>query len=102
MSKFKIACIPAYNEQEMISDIVSRCKKFVDEVVVCDDGSTDDTAKNAGEAGATVLGYKKNAGKGKAMKTLFDYVKKSNADVIITIDGDGQFLPEEIPKLSDP
>ncbi|RNJ77376.1 MAG: glycosyltransferase [Nitrosopumilus sp. H13] len=101
MSKFKIACIPAYNEQAMISDIIIRCKRFVDEVVVCDDGSTDDTAKKAGEAGATVLSHKKNVGKGGAMKTLFDYVKESDADVIVTIDGDGQFLPEEIPRLAD-
>ncbi len=99
MSRFKIACIPAYNEQKLIGDVVKRCKLFVDQVIVCDDGSTDQTAKNAEDAGAHVLIHKKNSGKGKAMKTLFDYAKKSKAEIMVTIDGDGQFLPEEIPKL---
>lgn len=102
MTTYKIACIPAYNEQKLIGDIVKRCKLFVDEVIVCDDGSTDETIKNAQDAGARVLIHKKNLGKGNAMKTLFDYAKKSKADIMITIDGDGQFLPEEIPKLIDP
>lgn len=102
MTIHKIACIPAYNEQKLIGDIVKRCKLFVDEVIVCDDGSTDETAKNAQDAGAHVLIHKKNSGKGNAMKTLFDYAKKSKADIMITIDGDGQFLPEEIPKIIDP
>lgn len=92
-------CIPAYNESKLIGEIIRRSKKIVDQVVVCDDGSTDETAKIASEAGAKVIRHEKNFGKGKAIKTLFDYVKKSNSDIVVTIDGDGQFLPEEIPKL---
>lgn len=95
----KIACIPAYNEESKIFDLVNRTKKFVDEVVVCDDGSTDNTLINAKSAGAVVIKHEKNLGKGAALNSLFNYIKKSNADLIITIDGDGQFLPEEIPKL---
>jgi len=98
----KIACIPAYNEEKSISDIIKRSLSYVDEVVVYDDGSSDKTSINAENAGAHVIRHKKNLGKGVAFQSLFDYVKKRKADVIVTIDGDGQFLPEEIPKLLMP
>mgnify|MGYP002813290882 CR=1 FL=1 len=96
-----VACIPAYNEERIIADIVQRTKKFVDKVIICDDGSSDKTAKNAKEAGADVISHSQNKGKGGAMKSLFEYAKQIDADVVITMDGDGQFLPEEIPKLLD-
>lgn len=95
-------CIPAYNEESVIGTVVQNCLKYSDKVVVCDDGSTDQTASNAEKAGATVLRHSTNKGKGAAMHTLFDFAKNSEADVIITIDGDGQFLPEEINKLVTP
>ncbi len=98
----KIAGIPAYNEEKVIEDVIQRCKKYVDIVVVCDDGSTDNTSKVATNAGAVVLQHKQNEGKGEAMKTIFAYAKKIDADVMISIDGDGQFLPEEIPKIAKP
>lgn len=96
---YTIACIPAYNEESKIHDLVKTTKKYVDEVIVCDDGSSDNTFDNAKSAGAILLKHENNRGKGEAFKSIFKYVKKSNADLIITIDGDGQFLPEEIPKL---
>jgi glycosyltransferase involved in cell wall biosynthesis len=95
-------CIPAYNEESVIGLVVQNCLKYSDKVIVCDDGSTDQTATNAENAGATVLRNSTNKGKGAAMKQLFDFAKNSEADVIITIDGDGQFLPEEIDKLAKP
>ena len=95
----KIACIPVFNEENSIGDIVSRSLKFVDRVVVCNDGSTDQTSINAVKAGAIVLEHEKNLGKGAAFKTLFEYANKINADIMITIDGDGQFLPEEMKNL---
>jgi glycosyltransferase involved in cell wall biosynthesis len=98
----KIACIPAFNEEKIIEDIIRRCKVHVDKVIVCDDGSKDNTSDVATKAGAVVLQHKQNQGKGTAMKTLFDYAKKIDADIMITIDGDGQFLPEEIPKIMKP
>jgi len=94
-----IACLPAYNEEQIISDIVKNTLKFVDKVIVCDDGSNDQTLDNAKKAGAIVTKHLSNMGKGAAMRTLFDYAKKIDADIIITMDSDGQFLPEEIPKL---
>ncbi len=102
MNMLKIACIPAFNEEELIDDVIQRCKLHVDKVIVCDDGSTDHTSDVANKAGAVVLQHKKNQGKGNAMKTLFEYAKKNGVDVMITIDGDGQFLPEEIPKILEP
>jgi len=97
-----LACIPAYNEGKVISGVIKRTLQFVDKVVVCDDGSDDETAEMAKNAGADVIQHKSNRGKGAAFKSLFDYAKKITADVMVTIDGDGQFLPEEIPKLIKP
>lgn len=98
----KLACIPAYNEESTISDVIREVKKYVDTVVVCDDGSNDKTSVRAEAAGALVIKHEKNLGKGAAMKSLFQYAKESSPEVMITIDGDGQFLPEEIPKLMVP
>ena len=98
----KIACIPAYNEEKPIADIIKRSLNYVDRVIVCDDGSKDSTSKNATDAGAIVIKHEKNMGKGAALKSLFDYARDANADVMVTIDGDGQFLPEEMNKLIDP
>ena len=97
----KFACIPAYNEEDTISDLVKSAKKFVDKVIVCDDGSTDKTLNNAKLAGAEVISHKKNQGYGAAITTLFDYCRMQNADVMITLDGDGQHDPNQIPILLD-
>jgi len=94
-----VACLPAYNEEKKIYDVVKETSKFVDKVVVCDDGSTDQTKEIAKKAGALVTIHSKNKGKGAAMRTLFEYAKKIDGDIVITMDSDGQFLPEEIPKL---
>jgi glycosyltransferase involved in cell wall biosynthesis len=95
----KIVCIPAFNEENSIYDIIKRSLKFVDRVIVCDDGSSDLTSEKAKEAGATVLTHKTNLGKGSAFKTLFEYANEIDADIIVTIDGDGQFLPEEMENM---
>ena len=96
-----IACIPVYNEERIISNVIHRAKKYVDKVIVCDDGSTDNTYTIAKQAGAEIIQHQKNFGKGAAMKSLFTYAKQIEADIIITIDGDGQFSPEDIPKFLD-
>lgn len=97
-----LACIPAYNEGRVIGTLVSNVLQYVDNVIVCDDGSNDDTSIEAEKMGAVVLKHEKNLGKGAALRTLFDFAKKNQAEIIITIDGDGQFFPEEIPKLIKP
>ena len=98
----KLACIPAFNEEKPIVDVIKKSLKYVDQVIVCDDGSSDLTAEQAKIAGAVVIKHEKNMGKGHAMKSLFDYAKNVDADVVVTIDGDGQFLPEQIPGLLKP
>jgi len=97
-----IACIPAFNEEENIENIIKNTMKYVDDVIVCDDGSTDKTFVKAKQAGAYIIKHEKNLGKGAALKSLFEYSRNSQVDVMITIDGDGQFLPDEIPKLIQP
>ena len=99
---FSIACIPAFNVEHQIADVIKKSQKYVDKVLVCDDGSTDNTSVNAKSSGAIVIKHDKNLGKGAALKTLFQKAKDLHADIIITIDGDGQFLPEEIPILIEP
>ena len=95
----KIACIPAYNEEKYIASLVESAKKYVDKVIVCDDGSTDNTAQLAKKAGAIIISHKKNRGYGAAITTLFDYARKENAQIMVTIDGDGQHNPNQIPLL---
>ncbi len=95
----KLVCIPAYNENKTIGDMVKKSFQYADKVIVCDDGSTDDTAKIARENGAQVISHKKNEGYGAAIITLFDFARKENADITITIDGDGQHNPDQIPLL---
>jgi len=94
----KLVCIPAYNEEPYIQDVIKKSLLHVDKVVVCDDGSTDNTAKLAKDAGAIVISQK-NQGYGAALSTLFDYARRENAQIMITLDGDGQHNPHQIPLL---
>ncbi len=93
----KIVCIPAFNAEKKIGDVVKKSLEYVDEVIVCDDGSTDNTAQIASKSGARVLSHKKNQGYGAALITMFDQARKNDTDVMITLDGDGQHDPKEIP-----
>jgi glycosyltransferase involved in cell wall biosynthesis len=94
-----IAVIPCYNEEQSIGSIVQKTKLHVDEVVVVNDGSRDNTAMIAQEAGASVLIHNRNKGKSAAIRTGFRYALMNNFDYLITIDGDGQHNPEEIPTV---
>jgi len=92
------AVIPAKNESKSIFEISTKAKKYVDEVLVIDDNSTDNTREVAETAGATVI---QNEGKGylKGIKTGF---KKAKGDIVVTLDGDGEHNPGEIPLLTGP
>ena len=79
--------------------MVKKALLYVDKVVVCDDGSSDNTAALAKKAGATVVSHKTNQGYGAAISTLFDYCRKNNAEIMVTLDGDGQHNPDQIPDL---
>lgn len=94
--------IPTYNEAKTIGWLVRKIKETaVKDVVVVDDGSIDATYKIARESGAVVLRNKRNLGKGTSLKTGFDYCLAENCNAVITMDGDGQHSPEEIPRLID-
>ena len=97
----KLVCIPAYNEESHIENLVKLAKNYVDSVIVCDDCSTDDTANIAKKAGAVVISHKTNQGYGASIISLFDYARKNNAEIMITMDGDGQHNPDEIPLFLD-
>lgn len=97
-----LLCIPAFNEGNVIGDLIKKSLKFVDDVVVYDDGSSDKTSEIAENAGAYVIRGLENKGKGFALQSLFKYAKHNNSEIIVTMDGDGQFKPEEIPKLCSP
>jgi len=94
--------LPAFNEEVSIGSVVLITKQFVDSVIVVDDGSSDRTAEVAREAGAEVIVHETNKGKGGALKTGFAAVSRLGADVIVTMDSDGQHNPSDIPKLVAP
>lgn len=93
------AVIPAYNEERTVGEVVAEVRKYVDEVVVVDDGSSDSTHTEAKKAGARVLRHAANLGLGGALKTGCEYAVKKGASAIVTIDADLQHEPEEIAKL---
>jgi glycosyltransferase involved in cell wall biosynthesis len=94
-----IALIPAYNERARVGAVVGQALRHVDEVVVIDDGSTDDTATLAEQAGAKVLRHEQNYGKGRAIATALDYFRRSDAAFAVLLDADGQHDPAEIGKF---
>ncbi|MDP2218001.1 MAG: glycosyltransferase family 2 protein [Methanolobus sp.] len=97
-----VAAIPAFNEEIAIGSVIVRARQYVDEVLVIDDGSIDTTFHVAELMQATLLRHEKNAGKGMALHTAFDWAIENKVDVLVTLDGDGQHNPDEIPRLIEP
>ena len=94
-----VACIPAYNEEKTIGRVVRETRRYVDIVIVCDDGSSDRTSEEAARAGAIVIRHEKNMGYGAALRTLFLTAKRLNPDAMVILDADGQHNPADIPRL---
>jgi len=92
--------LPAYNEEVSVGSVVLLARLYADRVIVVDDGSSDRTAEVAANAGAEVVVHTTNKGKGTAFKTGFEAAE--GADIIVTMDSDGQHNPADIPKLIAP
>src|SRR6059058_3395065 len=93
------AVIPAYQDEKHIGDIVRRTRERLHYVLVVDDGSTDQTAQRAREAGAEVIVHNQNRGKGEAIKTGLRHWLDRQFIHMIILDADGQHLPEEIERF---
>ena len=94
--------IPAYNEEKNIAKIIVQLKKMADQIIVCDDGSTDSTSAIAESLGVIVINHPKNLGYGSAIKSIFLRAKEINADILVTIDADGQHKIEDIKNVIKP
>ena len=94
-----IVGMPAYNEARYIGSLVLQAKRYASEVVVVDDGSTDETAGTAQLAGASVVAHEHNRGYGSTIRTLLDEAGKRDADILVILDADSQHDPAEIPRL---
>src|SRR6059058_6597792 len=93
------AIIPAYREEKHIGDVVRRTRQQLDHVLVVDDGSNDQTAARAREAGAEVIVHPQNRGKGEAIKTGLRHWLDRQFTYVVILDADGQHLPEEIDRF---
>jgi len=96
------AVIPAYNEELAIGSVVLKTLEQVDRVIVVDDGSTDATAQIAKAAGAMVISLDKNQGKAWALMRGLREARERGFDFVVTLDGDGQHDPREIPNILAP
>ena len=97
-----LVAMPAYNEERYIGSVILKARQYADEVIVLDDGSTDDTSEIARLAGATVIRHEENKGYGAAVQSLLAEAKKKNPDILILLDADSQHNPDEIPSLIKP
>lgn len=93
--------IPAYNEAATIAEVIGRALAVNDSVIVVDDGSTDDTAAIAEKFPVTLIRNPDNAGKAASLVTGMNHALKTGAELIATLDGDGQHRPEDLPLLVD-
>jgi glycosyltransferase involved in cell wall biosynthesis len=93
------AVIPAFNEEKHIGDVVRRTREQLDHVLVVDDGSSDETAGLAREAGAEVIVHPENRGKGESIKSGLRYWLERQLTWVVILDADGQHRPEEIDRL---
>lgn len=97
-----VAGIPAYNEEKTIAKVILNAQRQVDTIIVCDDGSQDMTAEIAQRLGAVVIQHERNLGYGSAIQSLFAKARTLNADILVTLDADGQHDAKEIQALLQP
>ena len=100
MERFSpVALIPAYQAEESVGEVVRGARRFVDRVLVVDDGSTDRTGQRAAGAGAQVLRLPENSGKGSAVRAGLERILASDATHVAFLDADGQHDPDDLPRL---
>ena len=97
-----VALIPAYNEGENIRQVIESTQPYVDRVVVCNDGSSDDIQTVLGTVDVDIVKHSINLGYGAALKSLFKHGKEIDATVVVCVDADGQHNPVYIPELVQP
>lgn len=93
------AVIPAYNEATRIEAVIHGTKHFTSDIIVVSDGSTDDTADRARQAGARVIEHAENCGAGAATMTGIEAARRLGFDTVVTLDADGQHATGDIPRL---
>jgi glycosyltransferase involved in cell wall biosynthesis len=97
-----VVIIPAYNEERFIGSVVLKIRQFPVTAIVVDDGSTDATCLIADAAGANVIKHERNKGKGEALNSGIAAARKLNPEAIVVIDGDGQHMVRELPRIVQP
>ncbi|MCB1195735.1 glycosyltransferase family 2 protein [bacterium] len=96
---FFCVIIPAYNEEKNIAALIASIKRYTDNIVVIDDGSQDATVEHVKKAGALCIEHTYNRGKGAALEDGYRYARDNGFQYVLTMDGDGQHSPDDIPKF---
>jgi len=108
MRAHRVVLIPAYNEERFIGSLVIQARQYAATVIVVDDGSKDDTARIAREAGAELVQHKANHGKASALNSGFFYIRQKTKVMrdkhlaVIILDGDSQHSCSDIPAMTAP
>ena len=94
--------IPAFNEEKNIAKMIVKLKKIYDEIIVCNDGSTDLTGEIAENLGVIVINHKQNLGYGAGINSIIKKSKEIDTDIMVTFDADGQHKVEDVKKVIEP
>ena len=94
--------IPAYNEEKNIAKMIVKLKKISDEIIVCNDGSSDLTGEIAEKMGVIVINHEKNLGYGAGISSIIKKSKEIDTDILVTFDADGQHKVEDVKKVTEP